>query len=92
VPQVTLAKHYDMVEHFPPDRANQPFSIGVPPRRSRCSWSVTNAHRTKPSDVCLAINAIANANDIIRCSLPAASLRHLSSYPFSCRVCPPPAT
>jgi hypothetical protein len=24
-------KHNDMVEHFPPDRANQPFSIGILP-------------------------------------------------------------
>src|SRR6266404_6830832 len=76
-----------MVEHFPPDRANQPFSICVLPWRSWRSWSVTNAHRTKPSDVCLAISAIAITNDVIRRSLPAASLRQLSSDPFSRRVC-----
>jgi hypothetical protein len=31
VPKVTLTKDNDMVEHLPPDRANQPFSVGVLP-------------------------------------------------------------
>jgi hypothetical protein len=30
VPKVTLAKHNNMIEYLPADRANQPFSIGVP--------------------------------------------------------------
>jgi hypothetical protein len=50
VPKVPFAQHNDMVEHLSPDRANQPFSIGVLPWRSRCSWSVTNAHRAKPPE------------------------------------------
>src|ERR1700675_1794288 len=78
-----------MVEYLPPDRANQPFSIGVLPWRSRCRWSVTNAHRAKPPDECLAIGAIAIANNIVRVRPPAASPRHLSSNPFSPRVCRP---
>ena len=44
VPKVTLAQHNDMIEYLSPDRANQPFSIGVLPWRSWCSWSVANAH------------------------------------------------
>jgi hypothetical protein len=87
VPKVTLAKHDDVIECLPPDRANQAFGIGVLPGRSRCSWSVANAHRAKPSDECLAISAIAIANDIVRSGLPVASLRHLSSNPFSRRAC-----
>ena len=83
VPKVTLAKNNNMVEYLSPDRANQPFSIGVLPWRSRCRWSVTNAHRAKPPDECFAIGAIAITHDIIRRSLPAASLRQLSSNPFS---------
>jgi hypothetical protein len=62
-------------------------SIGILPWRSRCRWSVTNAHRAKPPDVFIAIGAIAIANDVVRCSLPAASLRQLSNDPFSRRVC-----
>src|SRR6266404_863341 len=76
-----------MIECLLPDRANQPFSICFLPGRSRCRWSVTNAHRAKPPDKCLAITAIAIANDIVRSSLPAASLRYLPSNPFSRRVC-----
>jgi hypothetical protein len=64
VPEVTLAKYDDMVEHFPPDGANQPFSIGVLPWRSRRRWSVANAHRAKPPDEGLAICAIAITHDI----------------------------
>ena len=87
LPKVTLAKDNDMVEHFPPDTANQPFSACVLPWRSRCSWSVTNAHRTKPPDICFAINASTIANDVLRHSVPATRLGQLSSNPFSCRVC-----
>jgi hypothetical protein len=62
--KMPLAKHNDMIEYLPPDRANQPFSIGILPWRSRCRWSVANAHRAKPPDECLAIGAIAIANNI----------------------------
>src|ERR1700693_4200671 len=87
MPKVTLAKHNDMIEHLSPDRANQPFSIGVLPWRSRCRWSVANAHRAKPPDVCLAIGGIAIENNMVRRSPPATSLRHLSSNPFNRRIC-----
>jgi hypothetical protein len=75
VPTVPFAKRNDMVEHFSPDRANQPFNISVLPWRSRCRWSVANAHRAKPPGVCLAIGTIAITHDIIRRSLRAANLR-----------------
>ena len=64
-----------------PDRANQPFSVGVLPWRSRCRWSVANALRAKPPYECFAIGAIAIANNIVRAGLPAASLRQLSGDP-----------
>src|SRR5258708_17580695 len=82
-----LAKHNDMIEYLPPDRANQPFGIGILPWRSRCRWSVANAHRAKPPGEYLAITAIAVTNGAIRCGLPAASLRQWSSNPLSRRVC-----
>src|SRR5260370_37921823 len=87
VPKATLAKHDDVIECLPPDRANQAFGIAVLPGRSRCSWSAASAHRAKPPDECLSISAIAIANDIVRSGRPAASLRHLSSNPFSRRLC-----
>src|ERR1700704_2345804 len=86
VSKVTLAKHNDMVESFPPDRANQPFSICVLPWRSRRSWPVTYAHRAKPPDEHCTINAVTIANDISRWTPPAASLRKLSGDPFGGRV------
>src|SRR6478736_8554139 len=81
--EVPFAKHDYLVEHLSPDQANQPFSIGVLPWRSRCRWSVANAHRAKPPDVCFAVGTIAITHDIARRSLPVVSLRELSSNPFS---------
>ena len=90
VPKVTLAKNNNMVEYLSPDRANQPFSIGVLPWRSRCRWSVTNAHRAKPPDECLAISAIAIANDIVRSGRKPPSLVAQSIQPSG--LPSPPAT
>jgi hypothetical protein len=59
--------------------------------RSRCRWSVTNAHCAKPPDVCLAIGAIAIANNIVRWKPPNRKPRQLSSDPFSRRVCHHPS-
>src|SRR6516165_11522963 len=87
VPAMMLAKHHDMVEYLPPDRPNQAFGVSVLPGRSRCSWSVANAHRAKPPDECLAISTIAIAKDIFRSSLPAPGLRHLPRNPLGCGAC-----
>ena len=50
--QVPLAKDDDMVKTFPPDRANQPFSMSILPWRSRRGGAVANAHRAKPPGEC----------------------------------------
>ena len=47
VAQVPFAEHDDMSKAFPPDRANQPFSMSILPWRPRRGWPVTNAYRTK---------------------------------------------
>ena len=83
---MSLAEHDDMIKTFPPDRANQPFRMSILPWRSRCRWPVTNPHRAKTPFKYLAIGAVAIANEIPRRRLPAASLRQLSSNPFSRRL------
>ena len=45
--KVPLAKHNDMIQAIPPDRADQSLRISVLPRRSCRSRPVTNAHRMK---------------------------------------------
>ena len=59
-----LAKHDSMVKAFLLDRADQPFTIAILPWRSRCGWPIPNAHRPKPSDEDVAVDAIPIANEI----------------------------
>src|SRR5947209_13944935 len=55
VPKVPLPKHDDMVNAFPPDRTDQSFGIGILPRRSRRSRSISDAHRPNTPGEYLAI-------------------------------------
>jgi hypothetical protein len=56
--QVPLAENHDMVEAFPPERANQPFRMPILPWRAWRNRLITNAHGTKPPGenlrICLA--------------------------------------
>jgi hypothetical protein len=82
----SFAKDDDMIKTFPADRANQPFSMSILPRRSRCGWPVTNPHRVKTPLKYLAVGAIAIADDVPRRRLPAAGLGKLLGDPFSRRT------
>src|SRR6187200_1692737 len=77
MPQMPLAKHDHMIEALASDRADQSFSIAVLPRRSRRCRPVANAPRK-----CLAVDAVAITNEVIRHRLPPASLADLPSDPF----------
>lgn len=59
-----LAEDDDMVETFPPDRADQPFRMSVLPWRAWCGWPVPNAHGTKPPGKNFAIDRVAIADDV----------------------------
>jgi hypothetical protein len=84
--QVSLAEHDDMIKTFPSDRADQPFSMSILPWRSRRGWPVTNAHRAKTPGEYLAVDPVPIADDISRCSLPAASFGELVGNPFGGRM------
>src|SRR6478609_11196229 len=83
MPQMLLAKHDHMIEALASDRADQSFSIAVLPRRSRRCRSVANAHRANGPRKCLAVDAVAIANEVIRHRLPPAGLADLSRDPFA---------
>src|SRR5665213_1927830 len=85
--KVPFAKHDDMVDAFPTDRADEPFDIGVLPGRARRCRSISDAERPKAPGHDLTINAISITNEVPRSMLPAARLRELSSNPFRGRVC-----
>ncbi|WMT74537.1 hypothetical protein [Bradyrhizobium sp. Ash2021] len=82
MPKMLLAKYDDMVKAVPSDRADQPFTISVLPRRLRRSWTIPDAHRPKSPDDNIAISAISVTNDISRRVLPSECLSELTSDPI----------
>src|SRR3954465_12500511 len=82
VPQMPLTEHDHMIEALASDRADQSFSVTVLPRRSRRCRSVANAHRADTTRKCLAVDAVAITNEVVRHRLPPAGLTDLPGDPF----------
>src|SRR6478672_10183960 len=74
IPQMPLAEHDHMIEALASDRADQSFSVTVLPRRSWCCRSVANAHRANAARKCLAVDAVAITNEVVRHRFPPAGL------------------
>jgi hypothetical protein len=53
-----LSEHHDVIKAVPADRANEPLSMSILPWRSRCNRPLSDAHRTKPPEDGIAIDAI----------------------------------
>src|ERR1700726_1235598 len=75
-----------MIDAFPSDRTDQPFSISVLPRGMRRCWSVANAHRSKSTDKDLTIGPVPVTNEIAGSLFPAAGFRDLICDPFCGRM------
>src|SRR5258705_12809060 len=84
--EVPLSEHNNVVKAFPSDRTDQPFGTSILPRGAWRRWSVTNAHRSKPSDEDNAIGLIAIADQIVGSPFPAESFRNLICNPFCGRM------
>ena len=82
VAKVPLAEHHDIIQAFPSDRADQPFSIAILPWRTRRGRPVTNAHRPKATDEHIAVDGIAVAHQVLRCCFPTTGLGELARDPF----------
>src|SRR3954464_1764064 len=80
--QMPLAKYEHMIEALASDGADQSFSATVLPRRSRRCRSVANAHRANAPRKCLAVDAVAITNDVVRHRLPLGGLTDLPGDPF----------
>ena len=72
-----LAEDDDIVETFPPDRANQSFRMSVLPWRAWRGWPVPNAHGAKPPGKNFTIDRVAIADDVVRRPFPAAGFDEL---------------
>src|SRR5260370_23981633 len=71
-----------MIDTFPSDRTDQPFSICVLPRGTRRCWSVANAHRSKSADKDLTIGPVPVTYEIAGSLFAAACFRDLICDPF----------
>ena len=67
VAKLPLSEHDDMIKAVSSDRADEPLCMSILPWRSRCDRPIPNAHRTKPLDEGIAIDAIPVANNVLRC-------------------------
>ena len=81
-----LTEDDDMVETFPPDRANQSFRMSILPWRSRRGGPVPNAHGAKPPFEYLAVDTVTIADDVPWHRLPAAGLGKLPGDPLGRRM------
>jgi hypothetical protein len=64
--KMPLAEHDNVVETFPADRTDRPFTIPVLPRRSRRRWPIPNAHRPKAADEDVSVDGVAVTDDVSR--------------------------
>ena len=69
-PQVLLAKDKHMIQAVTPDGPDQPLYIGILPGRSRCNWSIPNAHRPQTSGKDWPIGSVILAHQVRRCGIP----------------------
>ena len=81
--QVTFPEDDDVVASFATDRTDEPLRVAVLPRRSWCSWWVSDSHRQKASLVCIAIGTVAIADQVSCCLIPWKLFGDLPSDPFS---------
>src|ERR1700726_4234544 len=82
VTEVALAEYNDMVNAFPADRTDQPFSISILPRGARRHRSIANAYRSESSDKDLTISSVPVTDEIAGSLLPTACFRDLICDPF----------
>jgi hypothetical protein len=59
---VALAEYNDVVNAFPADRTDQPFSISILPRGARRRRSIANAYRSESADKDLTIGPVCTEN------------------------------
>src|ERR1700726_3239178 len=84
VTEVAFAEYNDVVNAFPSDRTDQPFSTSILPRGARRRWSVANAYRSESADKDLTISPVPVTDEIAGSLFPPACFRDLICDPF-CR-------
>ena len=79
--QATLVEHDEMVQTFPSDRANEALAIRILPRGMRSREHLVNPHRMGGCRERLAIDSIAVAQQVARCTIPGEGMDQLPGRP-----------
>jgi hypothetical protein len=66
VAKVLFARHHNVVQAFPTERADQPFGVAVLPWRACRSRMITNAKRANSANEYTAVTSIPIADQIAR--------------------------
>src|ERR1700745_427297 len=86
VKKMAFPDYDDMIDAFPADRTDQPFSISVLPWGARRRRPITNAHGSKSSEKDLTIDHIEIGDEMAGSLVPAAGFRELIGNPFRGRM------
>ena len=82
MPEMPFAKDYDVIEAFPPDRADETFAISILPGGPRGCWSVSNAHRPQSTFEDPAIGTVPVTDDVAWRTVPTYGLGELLGDPL----------
>src|SRR5215813_2949563 len=80
--QMPFTNDQDMIQAFPSECADEPFDIGVLPRRSGCRRTVPNSHCSDPVQKNLTIESVIVADQVRWRGIPREGLDDLSRQPF----------
>jgi hypothetical protein len=83
---VCLAKHDQVVDALPPDRADQSFRIGVLPWRTGRDRLVANAHGAQPAGDNCTVNGVTVADQVAWGRVPGRGFGDLLRYPLCRRM------
>ena len=80
--QATLIEDDEMVQTFPPDRANEALAIGILPRGMGSGEHLVNPHGMGSCRERLAIDSVAIAQQVAWRTIPGEGLEQLPGRPF----------
>src|SRR5215831_8452033 len=76
-----FAQDHDMIQAFSSDRTNQALDVSILPGRSRCRWSVADAHGGEASCYGMTIRGVSVSDQVLGRPLPREDLGDLAGDP-----------
>jgi hypothetical protein len=79
---MTLSQDNHVVQAFPADRRNHPFSVSIMPRRARSGYHLLDAEHLCLSLKNLSLDRVAITDQVPRVLIPSVGVQELSSGPL----------